>query len=144
MKGRGSPLVVPESSRYFSIDLGDKGAHHLRFPMLDTASRLQAWLMERQVPDSAGGALYSGAVIGAFWWHRAKRLEAALPLRADHDAIDAYAAAVLDELQDDDYTAAEIKALGTACDEALADWIRGIARAREVADFTPAPAADST
>lgn len=137
MKTRAKPRVVDEDSpRYFQVELPDKGNHHMRFPTYSLASRLQAWVIERQYPESAGGPLYSGAMIGAFWWHRSKDLESLLSRRADHDEIDEWAESVLDELQDDGYTLADIKALATECDLKLADWTRSLLKSKDEADFS--------
>ena len=147
MTPRSQPLARPDpdNQRYTMVDLGERGEHHMRFPMFDHANRIQRWIIERQDPESGGGPLYSGMLLGAFWWHRGMALEAKLPQRADYDAMDVYAAAVLDELQDAGYAMSDIQTLGTHCDDAMAAWIRSLHAAREVADFTqPARPAGST
>jgi len=113
--------------------------------MFDLADRIQKWVLARQNPESGGGPLYSGALVGAFWWHRGLTLESVLPARADYDAMDGYASAVLDELQEAGYTMPELRCLGNHCDSLMAEWIRSLHKAREVADFTePERSAGST
>lgn len=113
-----------------------RGAHHFRFPGFARAMAIQTWFYDN-LGNDPGNALYAGALIGAFWSHRALELDASFPLRGTVEEIDAFAESVLEELQEHGYTWREILAMQGACDRRFGEWVDGtIAQAKEASDFS--------
>lgn len=80
----------------------------------------------------------SAALVGAAWFHRGLALDA----RTDLDDLDAYGAAVAEELEEYGYAYTEIAALGNAVRVALVDYFNAgmTAKAEAIAAGKPLPA----
>jgi len=135
MRRRDAPLVIPARPNWLSVDLGDRGVHAFRVPRavvrleLSAALRggsvaavrltgvdgiregIEAGMVEMDaettsVVRAAGEVI--GACIGECWRHEALALEAIRQhYPGDTAGLRAYGDAVMDELDDAGYTAAE-------------------------------------
>jgi hypothetical protein len=157
------PLVIPESGRYFSVDLSahrsreiaaleeaidmpDAAAalatvrsrparplHHFRLP---TPSRLRHLLALRDARPSRGGvAEFQAAAVGVCWFHRSQEIQAVFPADPTPGALVDYAEAVQLELLDAGYTEREIGILCERVIHALAERQIDGAEAGKIAAF---------
>ena len=124
MRNRSPILQVPDSDRYWSADLGDKGEHHFRFPTFALAGRIQDWVSASELDGKGATFLYSGVLVGACWYHRAKVLDAVITVRSTDAEIDAFAESVIEELQDAGYSVGDINILCRPCDQHVAAWVQ--------------------
>jgi len=122
---RDPALPTPTGPRYWSHDLGDRGAHHFRMPRYTLALGVSMFAAERGAISAEGMAEKMvahlpvlAAAIGIAWHNRGVALVTPPPEAYDPATLAAYAEAVLDELQDE-YDLIEIQVLGTSCLEGI-------------------------
>ena len=125
MQARSPILPVPKGDRYWCTKLEEKGDHWFRFPNFAVSGRVQDWTSACNNDGRGGTYLYSGLMIGVCWWHRSQTFSFPFSIRMDDDAIDAYATAVIEELQEAGYTVGDINRLANPCDRQIAQWLRG-------------------
>ena len=150
---RTQPLIIPDSKRYWFVEL-DGGQHHWRFPYYGVASQLLKLSAKYQKRDKEAPAtiertisqfpLY-GAVIGSCWSHRVFSLESEAPDVAEPDlaVYEAYGRAVIDEIQDK-YDLFEILDLFSSATTGVSKRYFPVSDAPEVSDFTPPQEAPPT
>lgn len=105
MKPRADLRVVPETSRYFAVDLGpDLGLYHFRFPSYGKAARMLGLLQGFEKGDGLDKLVelldVAGYAIGTCWNHRAYDLSAGTPPGVEGDGWRTYGDTVVDELQE--------------------------------------------
>ncbi len=95
---------IPDSDRYFSVELGDDD-YHFRFPSYGMAARLITPLTAFEDGDGMERLVelldLVGYTAGLCWWHRAYDLEAGpAPRSLEGEEWRLYGDAVVDELQE--------------------------------------------
>jgi len=119
---RETPRVIPTTARYHSVDLGEHGAWHLRFPSFGKAAAL---LEQMQDSDTGTDTLkgdagiqrlirildVAGCAIGMSWCHRDHDLQSGDCPDLGGDGWRAYGDSVVDELQEHGLGLVEIMAL---------------------------------
>lgn len=112
MKPRLIPLEIPQTDRYWMVQLDELGEHHFRFPnytraalVLDYARALEG----RESTQLQRTLDLAGVAVGFFWWHRAHELETEQPhAGASHERLSWYGESVMDELQEQGYSIGSI------------------------------------
>jgi len=105
MKPRTDLRVVPETSRYFAVDLGDQfGKFHFRFPSYGRAAKLVGLLQDFKSGDGLDKLVdlldVAGYAIGQCWHNRGYDLDAGTPPGTEGDGWRTYGDKVVDELQE--------------------------------------------
>lgn len=119
MKPRTRPLTLPSplTSRYWAVDVRDRGTHTFRHPYYGVAGAIAQALSQLARAEGADkkdkGSTHdqaiailpaAGMMIGACWHHPLFELETVLPLTdLSPDSLVTYGNAVCDELQEADY-----------------------------------------
>ena len=131
MRNRESPLRTRSTKNWFVIDVPNRGPHAFRVPRAMVLAELMSILrltnIDRKIEDvTADLARFDagtttrlraseeamGACIGACWRHAMLELETSRHSFADDPAgLRRYGDAVMDELEDADYSEDEVKAL---------------------------------
>lgn len=138
---RDAPLSIPSRPNWFAVDLGDRGVHHFRVPRasvrlalasaLRGTSSVTVGLTGPQIAkglrdgvtelDAATTTVLrasgetAGACIGECWRHRTLALETVRQrYPGDEAGLRQFGDTVMDELEDADYTADELKAITEA------------------------------
>lgn len=104
MQPRVEPLTIPDSERYFAVDLGDKGVHHFRLPDFTAPHIISEFASKIRHQRRADQAMLAGLALGLCWYHRAYELETEPPEEETARALRAYSRAVQGELVDAGYT----------------------------------------
>ena len=133
MKPRLHALTVPETDRYWSVELEDKGEYHFQFPgfpragqAVECAMAYHEVLGQNSSPTQVAHVV-SGLFVGYCWYHRGMALEAERPnLGASHESLIAYSEAVSAELQDYGFAAPEILRMYYAAVPVLLGWWRDL------------------
>lgn len=127
MKPRLNALTVPETDRYWVVELEEKGQHHFQFPGFPKAG--QAIECAMAYSDRAQGSgvqtanVLAGLVTGYCWYHRGMVLETEAPnLGASHDTLLAYSEKVSAELQDAGYSSTDLLAFYNQATPILLEW----------------------
>jgi hypothetical protein len=106
MTPRSTIRDIPQSDRYFSVDLGaDLGDFEFRFPSYGKAARMVGLLQGLQEGDGldrlVGVLDVAGYAIGACWFNRGFDLAAGdAPIAINGNGWREYGDAVIDELQE--------------------------------------------
>lgn len=120
MKPRPKPLVLPDplTSRYWTVDLTEKGPHTFKHPYYGVGLAIVEAFRKHapREPDERTDTQKqldmlpaAGMMIGSSWSHRLHELETPLPLnKLDPDSLTAYGNAVVEELQDAGYDMLDI------------------------------------
>lgn len=116
MKPRLNALTVPETPRYWSVEVEEKGEHHFRFPSYSRASLAVDFRNARMTRDGVATWIeQAGILLGMCWWHRGMELTTQPPhMGSSHQSLAEYSEAVIDELQEAGYTLAHIDVLYAA------------------------------
>ena len=128
MIARPSPLITPDSPRYWTVDVPGRGLHTFRTPYFGIATACLQVLAEappvakqpelpekptsEQLAEAGRISLatlttavpYAGLLVGACWAHPAFALQAVMPADLMGGPLLAYGHAVAEELQDADYS----------------------------------------
>lgn len=153
MTPRKVARVIPaESARYWSLELGERGLHHFRFPTYDVAIGVAvatAPAFEALAPGvgltaamMAHMSPYMGSYTGVCWWHRAFDLVALPPEDWSAETARAYGREVVSELQEEGYSLLDILDLFVATQAELAKRIDVVAMAQARAVFSEPPGAE--
>jgi len=124
MQQRPTPLRVPSSALYFTVELEGREPHHFRIPMHATcASLVTQWAratkeigLSSGLPDLWAAAVstkITGLILGTCWHHRTKGLESRRDSFAptESGALE-YGNAVCEELSEAGYTDNDLGELG--------------------------------
>lgn len=116
MKPRATPLIVPANSRYWTVDLPNKGVHTFRHPQYGVGAAavqaLAAYRRANPLPEgtertyrveAADLVVPAGLILGVCWYHPLHALETPLPKKHTPEEMLAFADAVVDELQEAGY-----------------------------------------
>lgn len=143
MKPRETPLTVPDSPRYWVVDLAPRGAHHFRFPTFSRASRVLRLVTDHRWEEQTATAMGEkapalAAVVGACWFNRGLALDADYPTgpNVSDEALWAYGEAVCDELIDLGYSLIDLSDLFAPTLVAMQERLLVISRAQDRADFS--------
>lgn len=162
MKPLQSPRRAPEgNSRFVVLDVPGRGPHAFRLPSYGRCSELIQFVQSAppapkaedgkwHTDDPAWAAFQvgedqtSGVLLGVCWWHEICDLEAT---REGH-SLAAYGEAVIDELVDRGYRAAEYHALAGKLYERLVEFHHAgrvlQSEARDEGNASPAPGRTSS
>lgn len=113
MRPRYEPLTIPESPRYFVVELA-KGRHHLRLPDFTAIELIGEYSRRDDAGRRAHQAMLSGLAVGLCWYHRAQELETPAPVGREVADLEEYSRAVQSELMEAGYRVTDLLALGTA------------------------------
>jgi hypothetical protein len=114
MRIHKTALVIPESKRYFCVDLPGKGLQHFKICYYGVATALSKLAAEQpfyeddertEMQKVADMLPYISAMIGACWFNRSQSLEVAFPFTdLSVSSLLEYGSKVSEELQDAEYT----------------------------------------
>lgn len=157
MKPLPSPRRVPEgNARFIVLDVPAHGPHAFRLPSYGRCSELIQFVQSAppapatidgtwRTDDPAWAAFQvgedqtSGVLLGTCWYHEAIDLEA----KREGRPLTAYGEAVVDEMMDHGYRAAEYHALAARLYERLVEFHHSgrvlQSEAREEGNVSPAP-----
>jgi len=120
MHTRQTPRTIPDKPNYWTLTLGDKGAHGFRDPLPVYKGLIGGALTDADFAKIAAAAkdgrittstvdvwAITGAVIGLCWYDATRDLDAG-SIRDHGGDLMAYGEAVLYELQDEGYTDADV------------------------------------
>lgn len=130
--------VVPETDRYFTVDIPDQGPFHFRFPSYGKAATLVGLLQGLEQGDGleklVGLLDVAGYTIGVCWFNKAFDLDAGKPPRSsDGDAWAAYGDAVVDDLQEEGLTLPAVMLMVNTIITQLAENLSEVSEAQEAA-----------
>jgi|DEB0MinimDraft_3_1074331.scaffolds.fasta_scaffold00047_28 hypothetical protein len=141
MTPRAKALTIPDSDRYWTLELPEKGEHHFRNLTYGKAAKLVKMLKNSGLVnggmgiESIGDLLdLAGIAIGLTWWHRAYKLETPFPGWAGD--LEEYGDEVIGELQDQGYTFKDVLALVNSVLTNTQNLLADQAEADAQADFT--------
>lgn len=157
MRPLPAPRVIPDSPRYWSVDLAGKGMHHFRYPVISVRMGLMAIIGELAPHlDGARGDVEAGIkpnladasvlaekgapILGACWFHRGLEFEARYPSPVTPEGLADYGMEIQNELADQGYTDNQTMSLIWM---AIGEIIRrgqAVREAKETADFFVPPA----
>lgn len=106
MTPRSTVRTIPDSDRYFAVDLGEPlGDFEFRFPSYAQAARMVGLLQALQEGDGIARLVelldVAGYAIGSCWYNRGYDLTAgAAPIVLEGQAWREYGDSVIDELQE--------------------------------------------
>jgi len=146
MKPRQTPLDIPNRAPYVRIEVGNHGEHVFRMPWFAQAARLQKLVSDEERDAYANAKTLTEttdavaviaskvcAVIGMLWHHPTLALEA-----ENSGDLDAYGAAVAEELHEAGYGIIELITAWAALLNAMTRSMYTITKAEEEAkDFLP-------
>lgn len=134
MKARTQPRVIPSTSRYFAVDLGEKGTYHFRFPSFGRAAKLVGLLQSFSKGDGLERLVQlldvAGYAISTCWFHPTLDLEVGLPPSTDGDEWRDYGDSVISELQEAELGLSDLMKLVEALISALAERMSGMDEAQ--------------
>lgn len=135
MKARTQPRVIPNTSRYFGVILGqDLGDFHFRFPSFGRAAKLVGLLQSFSKGDGLDRLVelldVAGYAVAVCWFHPTLDLEAGAPPSTDGEDWRDYGDAVIDELQEAGLTLPDLMKLVEALISALAERMGGMEEAQ--------------
>lgn len=154
MTPRQTALPVPTAQRYWVVAVDVRGDHYFRHPYYGQAAAMLAFVRSasvdpetdtrtdhQRIMDSLPAA---GVVIGGCWHHRGLELAARFPADPTPEALRAYGIAVIDEMQDHDYTTLDVLDLFNACVPELNKRQSIISQAMDRVTFSEAREESST
>lgn len=131
MRARFEPLQIPQSPRYFAVEIEGRDVHHFRMPPPEHAYKLgDWWAADEQAGELTGMGISAShlrvgaALVGFFWWHRGQEMQAVRPLILDDESLRRYSLEVQEELTDAGYSVLDIKLLSLACKKRLGAFLR--------------------
>ncbi|GAF70464.1 unnamed protein product [marine sediment metagenome] len=146
MKARNRALIIPEDSpRHFAYESDGNDPLWFKSPSGGKVARLVEWVGEAYSGNTSAIVLTAAGAVGLFWCDRGRALEAVPPSAKQHrgpdgvEAWDEYAEAVLEELEDEGFTARQIIDIGELCMARCNRWLDSMKAAQDRADFTPPP-----
>lgn len=146
MNPRKESLTIPDTPRYWSVEIGSKGAHHFRDMTYSKAMRmiprLQALKPNNAASMGAPAMNLGGLAIGLTWHHRAYTL--ATPFPGWDGDLDDYGDEVIGELQDAGYSLSDVTALISAVLDRTTGLLTEQREVAEKASFSEAPKEPST
>lgn len=149
MKARKTSLVVPTSTKYFKVNIPEKGDHWFKSPYYGVGTTLTLLAGKNRVPENDERSElqkltemlpFTCAMIGAAWSHLDLELEAKFPLDdMSDDKILEFGNKVSEELQDADYNLLQILEMFNGVAAELARHQSILRMAQERAVFMEAP-----
>lgn len=149
MNPRTTPRVVPDTDRYWAVELSTFGRIDFRFPYFAVAVGLMEYVgksnpgTEPTMHDVVKLLPVMGASIGLCWFHETLDLDATTDPH-DPSTFEAYGHAVADELQEAGIGLNAIVSIFNVVVQAMSERLDLAREAQEVRDFSAAPAAPST
>lgn len=142
MQDRSAPRTIPDSDRYFQVDLGGQvGTTTFRFPSYGVGARLLDRLSS--VSGSGGAEALAGLMdvvgytIGLCWWDKNRDLHSGSAPTLDGEQWRNYGDMVVDELQDYGVSLSGLVAASRAVNTRIAAAMEELAEAQSEGNGSP-------